>query len=126
MSSDPAVRKKLFPKIRKELLSHERAERQELYPLLEKHAEMRDIVTEHNREADQIESLIDELEAQGFDSVKWGNTFERLVEVVKHHTSEEEKNYFPKAQEVFGEQRTEALKKQYLKTKQSLAKEITA
>lgn len=125
-SSDPAVRKRLFPKIRTELLSHERAERSELYPLLEKHAETRDIVKDHNREADQMETLLDELEAQSFDSAQWGNTFERLVDVVKHHTSEEEDNYFPKAQKIFGEQRTESLKKDYLKAKQSVAKEISA
>ena len=60
-STDPAVRARLFPTIRSELLVHEQAERAELYPTLVYYAETRVMVEHHDREAAELETLLKQL-----------------------------------------------------------------
>ena len=124
MSSDPDVRAELFPTIKKELLAHEKGEISELYPLLRKHAETRAMADDHDGEADEMEALLEKLDDDKYDGKQWKQSFERLVELVQHHAKEEENEYFPKAQEVLGEERAEVLEKKYLSTKKSVMKDL--
>ena len=67
VDADAERRAELFPLVRKELLSHERAELSELYSLLVGHVETRSIAEEHDQEAGEMESLINELSDQPYD-----------------------------------------------------------
>ena len=61
-SDDPARRTELWQKIRVELLSHERAEMREVYPVLREYAETRTLAEHHDREAKELESMISRLD----------------------------------------------------------------
>ena len=116
-SSDPEKRADLWGKIRKELLSHERAEMQEVYAAIDREQPLMDVVEKHNREAQQLESLILQLDTISFDSPEWEPALKQLQQTVQTHVREEENDFFPRAQEALGKNRTEALEQQYLATR---------
>ncbi len=123
-SSDVKVRRELYPKIRTELLSHERGELVEVYPVLSRHPATREIAAEHEREAGVLEATIRELDAIEITGATWGAAFEHLFEMVKQHVADEEGKYFPKAQGVIGEDEAEALDGLYQSAKKAAAEEI--
>lgn len=123
-SSDVQVRQELFPTIRKELLAHERGELSELYPLLQQREDTRDMVADHEREASEMETLLEQLNARNYENPQWGETFARLAEIVEHHTKEEESEYFPRAQAALGEQVAEELDGVYKSRKQEIARQL--
>jgi hemerythrin superfamily protein len=109
MSSDPSLRAELYPTIRRELLAHEKGEVVAVYPALARFSETTEIVTKHQREADQLQAAIAALDALPFSDVGWKPAFERLVTLVEDHVKEEEGEFFPKAQEVLGDDEAKAL-----------------
>ncbi len=46
--------------------------------------------------------------------------FDRLVDLVMHHATEEENDYFPKAARVMGDDEPNVLEKQYLDAKRQI------
>jgi len=112
-SNDAQVRREHFAKIRRELLSHERAELAEVYPPLSQQEGTRDVAVLHAQEAAQLESAIDAVDALDPATQAWGLAFERLFALVQQHVEEEEKDFFPKAQAAIGEEAAEALLKRY-------------
>lgn len=120
-SSDPSVRDELFPKIRAELLSHERGELEVVYPKLAQHAQTQHIATEHERDAGDLRQQLEALAALGYEDAAWMQAFERLFETVQNHAKTEEQAYFPEAQEALGggvsnslQERFETVKKRAL------------
>jgi hemerythrin superfamily protein len=108
-SSDEQVRAELYPTIRKELLAHERGEVIAVYPVLAQFAETARIAAEHGREAEELEAAIAAVDALSFSDASWGPTFGRLVELVEAHVKQEESEFFPKAQELLGDDQATAL-----------------
>jgi iron-sulfur cluster repair protein YtfE (RIC family) len=104
MSSDPKVRAELFPKIRKELLSHEKGEVAVVYPAFRANPETERYADKHDQEASQLEKVIAELTALPVHSANWGTTFDALVELVQRHVTEEESLMFPAGQRVLSAQ----------------------
>jgi hemerythrin-like domain-containing protein len=102
-TSDPGDRARLFPQIRIDLLSHERAEIEEIYSPLSAFEETRQLAEEHDVEASEIEELLFKLNAVPFDDPEWDVRFDELVDVVEHHVVEEEGEYFPKANRVLSD-----------------------
>jgi hemerythrin superfamily protein len=100
-SSDPDVRRELWPTIRKELLSHELAEKREVYPALRSEPETQAMAEEHDRDAEELEELIAEVTATAVDSPQWQPTLARLIEQVQEHVRDEEEDQFPIADRVF-------------------------
>ncbi|HEX3775220.1 MAG TPA: hemerythrin domain-containing protein [Polyangiaceae bacterium] len=109
MSSDVKLRSELYPTIRRELLSHERAEMDVVYPELARYPETAAISAEHAREAQELEAAIQAVDALAFGDAQWSQAFERLVSLVEAHVNEEESEFFPKAQKAIGEDATKAL-----------------
>ena len=103
-SSEESVRAELYPTIRKELLAHEKGEVLVVYPALTQFAETARIAA---------------VDALAFSDVSWGPTFERLVKLVEAHVQEEEGEFFPKAQEVLGEDQAKALLPRFEQAKHS-------
>jgi hypothetical protein len=89
-TSDPAKRKELFPRIRAELLSHEKGELAEVYPAFREHANLANYAEIHEREARTLERTIEKLMAINYDDPNWGATFAELVNAVSHHVKEED------------------------------------
>ena len=72
-------------------------------------AETEGIAARHGREAQELQAAIAAVDALAFSNASWGPTFERLVKLVESHVDEEESEFFPKAQEVLGEDEARAL-----------------
>jgi hemerythrin superfamily protein len=112
-SPDVEVRRELFPRIRSELLSHEKAELKEVYPAFKQHAELEGMALAHDAEAEELEELIEELSGLAYDDGAWESRFAELVEVVLDHVEEEEGEYFPAATRLLGSAEADRLKARY-------------
>src|SRR5688572_13194680 len=85
VSSDPETRRELWQTIRKELLSHEQAERTQVYTVFKDHPETRLMAIEHDRDADDLQAAVSTLDALASDSPEWQPTLQRLIELVQEH-----------------------------------------
>lgn len=117
VQKDNDKRDELWPKIRQELLSHERGEVRVLYPELRKFDATRDLADEHDMEADELENKIAEIDAAPIG--EFGRVFDELVDLVEQHVKLEESTIFPKADDVLGEDRARALDDEFLAAKRS-------
>ncbi len=108
-SSDEAVRAKLYPTIRSELLAHEKGEIDVVYPALAEYPETSALAAAHARDASSLQAAIADLDALSYSDPGWGAAFDRLVKLVQQHVKEEEGEYFPKGQKVLGDQRAKEL-----------------
>jgi hemerythrin superfamily protein len=124
-SSDPNVRRELLPTIRKELLSHEQGETRELYPVLRSNPQTEAIADDHDREAETLEAAVAALNAVAVDSPKWQPTLDALIVTVQEHVRLEEKEYFPRAQHVFGDRANELLER-FERAKADAMRELNA
>jgi hemerythrin superfamily protein len=121
---DAKVRAELWPTLRKELVSHERAEIREVYPELREHAETSALADHHDEEAGELDKLIQKLSSLDLASEQWGRLFEKLENMVVYHASEEEKEIFPKAQGVIGDEMTEKLDERFLATQKRIKESL--
>lgn len=119
-STDVEVRRSLFPDIRRELLAHEKGELEVVYPAFRQYPELVKIADEHQAEAGQMEQVIQQLSSTDYADASWGRMFERLVDLVTKHASEEEDDYFPKASRVMGDEEPDVLEKRYLDAKKNI------
>jgi hypothetical protein len=108
-SSDPAVRRELFPTIRAELLAHERGEIRAVYPAFRVRPELKAIADEHDAEAGILEQALDQLSATDYADASWKGKFDKVVELVSQHTKKEENDYFRKASRILGKEESQKL-----------------
>lgn len=120
IKSDPKKRAELWPTLRKDLVSHERAEMREVYTELREHFETSALADHHDEEAGELDRVIQELSALDLASDEWGRLFATLGEKVIHHATEEEKEIFPAAQPVIGDEMTDMLDERYLATQKRI------
>lgn len=113
LSSDPDVRRRVYPEIRTNLLSHERAELAEVYPILASYEMTRRLATAHQDHARELDARVEEVDKLEFASEEWPRAFERLVQAVEQHVADEEGDYFPRAQDAVGEQEAKAMLHRY-------------
>lgn len=123
-SSNAAEWRETFPKARTQLIAHERGELAVLYPKLLAREDTRGLAEDHNQEAKEMESLLDELSASDFDDGERPTRVQKLISLVEHHTSEEESDYFPKAQSALGKETAEGLESTYTSKKKEILREI--
>jgi hemerythrin superfamily protein len=114
----PEKKAELWPEIRRELISHERAEMREIYPVLRQHAQTRALAEHHDQEAAELERLIERLDVETGD---WQALFAQLVDAVVNHANEEENQIFPKAQDAIGDRTTKDLEARFLAAKKQIA-----
>jgi hypothetical protein len=123
LSSDPDVRRELWPAIRKELLGHERGEIAVVYPSLQQNAETRVMVAEHNHDAAGLEDAIEELTLTPVTSEQWQPNLRRLIALVQEHVRDEEEEYFPIADQVFRD-RSDALLERFEEAKREAIRQL--
>jgi hemerythrin superfamily protein len=112
-STDPEERREQWSHIRRELLAHEQGELAEVYPLLAGNDATREIIALHSQEAGQLQEAIAAVDALNVSSDAWAASFERLFALVEQHVAEEEGDFFPRAQEVIGEEQSKAVLERY-------------
>ncbi len=123
-TGDPAKRTELWQKIRRELLSHERAEMREVYPVLRKYPETKTLADHHDQEAKEAESMILRLDGIQTDSNEWPVLFGKLADAVLHHAKEEESEIFPEAQDVIGSTEAEKLDSRFKEAQADIKKQL--
>jgi hypothetical protein len=124
VSSDADKRGDLWPKIRLELLSHERGELREVYPVLRQHLETRPFADQHDREAGELEQAIERVNMCEMSSPQWGELFDELCNLVRSHVEEEETLIFPKAQETLGDDVAKELEPKFLAAKKAVMEAV--
>jgi hemerythrin superfamily protein len=123
-TDDPAKREDLWRSIRRELLSHERAELNTVYPALKQEPATRDIPKHHNEEVPELEAAIAEIDLVGFSSTEWKPLIQRLTALVTEHAEEEENEFFPRAQEALGKETAAKLEEPFNAAKKRAADSI--
>jgi hemerythrin superfamily protein len=119
LQDKPEKKSELWPEIRRELLSHERGEIREVYPVLRQHTVTRALAEHHDQEAAELERLIQRLDMATADD--WRMLFNELVDIVIRHASEEEAEIFPKAQAAIGDTAAKELDARFLAAKKQAA-----
>lgn len=117
LTSDAEKRADLWSSIRLNLTAHEHAELEVVYPEFEMHASLMDIVSEHEDEADHLEALIHNVDSAPVASAQWDTAIKQLQSAVLRHAAKEQREFFPRAQEVIGGRRLAELNDQYLASK---------
>ncbi|HYP27154.1 MAG TPA: hemerythrin domain-containing protein [Blastocatellia bacterium] len=119
----------LFEQIKTELETHAHIEETVLYPALEKHEELKDLVLEAYEEHKQVKTLIREIGRLADGSEKFDAKLKVMGENVEHHVEEEENEMFPKVRQFFSSQELEqmgkeleAAKREFRKTNQASAR----
>jgi hemerythrin superfamily protein len=119
LQDNPEMKAELWPDIRRNLLSHEKAELNEVYSVLRVHAPTAELADHHDEEAAEMQGLIDEIETA--DSETWQMLYDELVDSVSFHAAEEEKEIFPKAQQVIGDKVAKQLDELFLAAQKQIA-----
>lgn len=119
LSDDKFTR--LWPTIRRELLSHEQAELREVFPVVRAHEATRQLADHHDAEAAEIEQLIASIDQLMLGSPERRELFQRLIDTVVDHAREEESDIFPKAQDAIGKTEAQALDARFLTAKLQIA-----
>jgi len=123
-TNDPKKRADLWQTIRRELLSHERAELNTVYPALKKDPATSDIPQHHNAEVPELEAAIAEIDRAGFDAPNWNTLVENLRNLVQHHAREEENEFFPRAEEALGKKAAADLEDRFDAAKERAEKSL--
>ena len=95
-TNDAAKRLRIFNDLAAELDGHANAEETVVYPRAAKKEETRDLANHSYKEHDDIRDGIDKVESMNTVGTDWIDQVKELRKVVRHHVSEEEKNFFPK------------------------------
>lgn len=125
-TSDLARRAELWATLRVELVAHERAEINHVYPEGAIHPSLARLDERHEAEADELEAILSELDVlasdaeRSVDSAQWQGTLEHLQKLVLHHTRREEEDYFPQLQDAIGDERSQELEGVYLRAKMAI------
>jgi hypothetical protein len=111
-SAEGAKRLELWQQVRAELMAHEQAELEVVYPALAQHPQLHSIVRRHEMDAARLEAAIAEVDAaSGTDA--WTGSLDVLRQLVKRHAEEEEEEFFPLASESLDRQTTKSLEERF-------------
>lgn len=114
----------LWPECRRQLVSHERSEVRELYPVLRANPATRALADHHDDEARQLDAVISLLNTLPVASARWLEVFRELANTVIAHAAEEEAQLFPEAQQALGEPYSVYLAGPVLKAKHAIADQM--
>jgi hemerythrin-like domain-containing protein len=113
------TRTELYGRIKQMLTVHEVIEEEIFYPALRDHPKAKDIVLEAYEEHDVVDTIMGQLGALPVDDETWGAKATVMIENLRHHIEEEEKEMFPTARKVFDSDELETLGEQMTTRKQS-------
>jgi iron-sulfur cluster repair protein YtfE (RIC family) len=113
-----ALRRQLFPKIKRALLAHALAEEEEFYAVLRQYDEIQAIVSHGSEEHAAAEQLLERLEEMDEEPDSWLDVFEQVRLRMEHHIEQEEEKVFPLAQHRIDKAAAEAIEKRYLEAKE--------
>jgi hemerythrin superfamily protein len=109
-----ASRQQSWPIVRRQLLSHDRAEELEIYAALEGYDGARDILEHHKLDAAELEGAINELDGIDYESDQWMEKLRDVVALFDDHVRDEETEYFPRMQQLLGEDKARDLHERFV------------
>jgi len=110
----PDKRRRYWADARRRLLSHERAEEQVVYAMLEGHDEAQTLLEQHGDQAVELELAVAELDATDEGSDEWLGRLRDVMAMVDDHVRDEESEFFQRAQELLGENTARELEEPYI------------
>jgi len=123
-TDDRATQIELWPTLRAELISHERAELDEVYPVMERHGMLHEVVQHHRSEAEQLEAAIGDVDAASYATPEWTTRVRALETLVVAHAKEEEEQFFPRAADVLEPELIKYLDQRYRTAQASVKEEL--
>ena len=123
-ADDPAKRRDLWSQVRRELICHERAELSTVYPVIEENPTSAQIARAHADSARELEAAIANVDALGYDSGSWQSSLQSLIQLVQQHADQEEKEFFPRAQDTIGKEAAHALERPFLAAQQQCLSQL--
>jgi hemerythrin-like domain-containing protein len=66
-----------------------------------------------------------EVDALGYDSGHWQSSLDSLIQLVQRHVEQEEKEFFPRAQDTIGKEAAHALERPFLAAQQQCMSEMS-
>lgn len=123
-TDDKDTQIELWPTLRAELISHERAELDEVYPVMERHGMLREVVQQHQNEAEQLEAAIGDVDGASYATAEWTARVRALEALVVAHAKEEEEQFFPRAEVVLQPETIKDLDQRYRATQASIKEEL--
>lgn len=117
-SADRARREQLFRALKEAIIKHAHAEEKVFYPPLRDKPQARDMVEHGLGEHHAVESLLQKMDGIPADSDDWVDTLESIHEKIKDHVEEEEREIFPKAAQLLGDQALDRMTDSFVETKE--------
>jgi hemerythrin superfamily protein len=112
--ASPDRRRQYWAEARRRLISHERAEEQVVYAVLEGHGDAATVLEQHGDQAVELELAIAELDATDEGSDEWVGRLRDVMAMVDDHVQDEENEFFQRAQRLLGENTARELEEPYL------------
>lgn len=112
-TANPTRRREYWAEARRRLISHERAEEQVVYSMLETRADAQNLLDQHGDQAVELELTVAELDAVDLDSDEWIGKLRDVMAMVDDHVRDEENDFFPRAQRLLGENLARELEHPY-------------
>ncbi|GGH23028.1 Hemerythrin HHE cation binding domain-containing protein [Cribrihabitans marinus] len=116
-SGDSETRRKLWREFYQDVKSHAAAEEETFYSKLISETWGQDAARHSVHEHQQLDDLMEELNATDMSSPAWLATFKTLEHDYHHHMDEEENDVFARAREVIGEEHNDAFGQRFHKRK---------
>jgi hemerythrin-like domain-containing protein len=120
------TRTELYGRIKQMLTVHEVIEEEIFYPALREHPRAKDLVLEAYEEHDVVDTIMGQLGSLPVDDETWGAKATVMIENLRHHIEEEEKEMFPTARRVFDSDELEELGRRMDRRRSSAEKEVAA
>ena len=114
-----AARRELLETLTGELNAHELMEEKVMYPALQAHPQVREVVLEGFEEHHVADLIVKELHEVATNDEAWGAKFKVLKEAIEHHIKEEEGNMFRLARGIFSRQELRLLAARMLKVRRT-------
>lgn len=110
-TSEGAVktREKLFAELKEELELHTRLEEQHLFPVLRRHKETKDLVTDAVNDDKQTRALLAELERLPKDGDDFPRKLTELRKVFQSHVRDEKKDLLPVVRKALSDEEAQAI-----------------
>ena len=118
--------RKLFQQIKAELDVHTHIEETIFYPRLKKEAQLKDITLEGIEEHHQAKMFLKEIPRLSDKNERFAPKLKVLMEDIRHHVREEERNMFPKAQVILSISEMRELGAEMEAEKKRFKKKLTA
>lgn len=102
-AAQPAQRAERWAEARRRLLSHERAESTVVYEAIKGMRAAAVMLDAHESQAGELESAIRELDATDPSADNWIEQLRDVMAMLDDHVRDEEQDFFPRAQQLLGE-----------------------